>query len=1403
MFISTFQSKRILRLLGAVSFLACLVLTKAESSWVIVDGHQAHPTKIITKAAGDLAAELRHADLNQVIKASGSVVVHQFSKLSGLMVLDLAPNAQQTLSGRQEVESDKALQAEALMERIQFLRQSGHFEYVEPNYIRQALGDVSDPAYADGRLWGLDNDGKTGGKVNADIDVDLAWDVTTGSKGVVVAVIDSGIRYSHQDIAGNMWINPGETPDDGIDNDLNGVVDDIYGFNTILQNGDPLDVIDHGTNVASVIGATSDDKDVVGVAQEVSLMAIKALTEFGGEDANLIQGIEYAVIMGADIINASWGEYATSQALFDAVAMAQSEGILFVAGAGNDGLNTDVTGFYPASYDLDNIISVASFDRYDLLADHSNYGQNTVDIAAPGREIYMAGSGDDAGVAGGVGVLPDEDYDYADGTSFAAPHVSGVAVLLKSLFPDAMATELKEMILASAVEAPAYANKVTTNGRLNAFNAMQVEPDGLMEVTIDPPSGSVLLTGEPQAIVVRVTDLVGIPDATVVAMSGNGEVINFMNDGQSPDAGAGDARYTAGVVLSGIGDIEMSIQVTHPNLPPVETTVRYTLVERPKNNDFEQASKLDPEGQTVATYSKFADFEEEEPFHAGVSRVGDTLWWTWSPAKSGLAIIDSAGSGYDTIIAVYQGDTFENLVEVASVDEFMGRNAAYLQLEVTAGETYRIVVGSYGEDRGGSLRLRVEPDGQADWLAPVVVIQSPSDGVITNQSQIDISGYAFDPEPGVYGIKEVVIRVNGELAGGAAKGTNQWGVTANLVPGFNLIEVSAVDFSGNRSEVSQLVVRRIAANPANDHYHVAQVLSGEQGQVNGNNALATKEHREPAHAGNSGGKSVWFQYQVPGDGELIFRTRQTRFDPLLAVYQGETLDKAVLVSSNDDRARDTGMSEIVMSVSQGDVYHIALDGFGGNSGDYSLQWLWTPASLRTVQVSINGSGQVLGPLGLIPDGREIILTAEADKDHVFMGWSGLPDEVICSGSSVTLTVSSNLEIGAFFQPILLTDDFESGLNPLGYVMNGWTVVEVDGNHRLQSNLTNHGSVATFSFEGFFRAGTGSFDLGFSTEENWDLFSFSIDGKTIDTRSGDLSMLTHFFAVSEGSHRLEWNYTKDSTQSEGFDYVWIDNLDLPLAGFLYDEALLGDVSSDASHPLRLPWSGEGWYEVRGSAKNYQQINSDPEYFSVTVPQGYVMKHIQLSHYRQVGYEAHGTPMENGGFMGIGKGTSLPVIASPEDFPAAARALIGGALVGVRPGLEPGDELLDDFRKPFTFDFGDKSLLIPGVEGVIGSGSYTFMLKEGNGDPATAAAYIEWAVRMEIAQVINVYIRRGLEGTLVLEVEGQPGSNYAIESSENLIEWEEIHTCTTDNQGRFQWRGVVSEEKAQSFFRAVTK
>ena len=298
---------------------------------------------------------------------------------------------------------------------------------------------------------------------------------------------------------------------------------------------------------------------------------------------------------------------------------------------------------------------------------------------------------------------------------------------------------------------------------------------------------------KPKLSPLGVTDLVGIPDAEVKVLTADGTEYPMLNDGTPPDEAAGDAVYTFGGSISGLGDILLKILVTHPDMPSVETQVIYTLVERPKNNNFEEAEKVDPSGGVFTTYSKFADLEEGEPKHAGVQRVGDTLWWEWSPDTSGPVVIDTAGSGYDTILAVYQGNDFESLVEIGSVDQVEGRTAGYLQFIAQAGETYRIVVGSYVEDRGGSLRLRIEPNGIIDHLPPVVKITSPSDGIIFEEREIEISRYAFDPNPSVYGVKEVFLRVNGER-GGAARGIENWSVTGYLVPGLNEIEASAIDF---------------------------------------------------------------------------------------------------------------------------------------------------------------------------------------------------------------------------------------------------------------------------------------------------------------------------------------------------------------------------------------------------------------------------------------------------------------------------------------------------------------------------------------------------------------------------------------------------------------------------------
>jgi subtilisin family serine protease len=1132
---------------------------RAESPWILVDGHEAHPTKIMARLKEPAHAALRHAELTTVIKNSGSVVSRNFKGIPGLMVLDAL---EQGLAPRAERQVDKEIQAEELLDRIDFLKASGRFEYVEPNYIRQLTADVSDPAYADGRLWGLKNTGQDGGQDGADIDVDLAWDITVGSKDVVVAVIDTGIRYTHQELNGNMWVNEGETPDNGLDDDFNGVPDDLYGYNAVLQNGDPLDVEDHGTNVASVIGAESNDKDVVGVAQAVQLMALKGLGPMGGEDADLVSCIEYAVFNEADIINASWGGGAYSQSVFDAIALAQKDGILFVAAAGNEGSNNDIFAYYPSNYDLDNILSVASMDRHDLLADHSNYGSKTVDIAAPGREIYMAGSGDEASNVGtgssGTTVDPDEDYDLSDGTSFAAPHVSGVAVLLKSMFPESEAPELKEMILSSAVKSPAYLSKVSTGGRLNAYQALQVDPDGVLEVSLNPPSRSVLLQGEPQAIVVRVTDLIGIADATVTGTSSTGETIVFGNEGQDPDVKAGDALYTAGIVLPGLsGDFSITLRVEAPGKIPADVEVNYTLVPPPPNDAFSDAIKVDPSGGAYFTNSKFATMEEGEPLHDGTPRANSSLWWSWSPASSGAAIIDSAGSDFDTIIAVYDGNTLEELVPLASVDQVAGRDAGYLEFDVIAGKSYRIAVASYGAGRGGTLRLRIEPEGLPDITPPVVKISAPADGLIVTQGSINVTGYAFDPEPGAYGIKEIILKVNGELSGGSSRGTSDWESPAYLNPGLNTIKAQAVDFAGNRSDIDKIFVTYIQVEPANDHFSNAEIIVGVQGNLEGSTADASKEAGEPNHAGNEGGRSVWFRYTPEEDGTLDITLRRVRFDSLMAFYQVPADVSAKVkdlddrfVASNDDSTPQTAASRIVQALEAGLTYWIAVDGFGGEGGDFGLRYQFTASALQRIEVDASTGGTVDGPVGLVATGSELILTAKPETGHVFVGWTGAVES---SDNPLSLVADADKQVSATFAPVTVSDDFESGVATLKYDTDGaaWTVTDstsFSGNYALRSGNLGDEEASTLSLRQSFLGGRGKFDIKVSTEEGWDMVTFLMDGVVVQQWSGERDWQRYEFDIPAGEHVLEWSYAKDFANTSGDDAVYIDNVDLPLGAF---------------------------------------------------------------------------------------------------------------------------------------------------------------------------------------------------------------------------------------------------------------
>lgn len=337
-------------------------------------------------------------------------------------------------------------------------------EYVEPNYEITLDAIPNDPRFPE--LYGMRNTGQTGGTAGADIKAANAWDVFTGDPNIKIGIIDTGVDYNHPDLAANVWTNPGEIPGNSIDDDLNGYVDDVHGYDFVNNDGDPFDDNGHGSHVAGTIaGVGNNNVGVTGVNWQAKVIGIKFLSASGsGSTAGAISGVNYAITVGCKLTSNSWGGGGFSQALLDAINAAGAAGQLFVAASGNSSANTDLNPHYPSAYNSPYIISVAATDHNDNLASFSNYGATTVDLAAPGVNILSC--------------QPGGGYQMLSGTSMATPHVSGVVALAMGRFPSATNLFIKQLILNAADPKPQLAGKVLTGARLNAFLAI-ADPDTL------------------------------------------------------------------------------------------------------------------------------------------------------------------------------------------------------------------------------------------------------------------------------------------------------------------------------------------------------------------------------------------------------------------------------------------------------------------------------------------------------------------------------------------------------------------------------------------------------------------------------------------------------------------------------------------------------------------------------------------------------------------------------------------------------------------------------------------------------------------------------------------------------------------------------------------------------------
>jgi subtilisin family serine protease len=361
------------------------------------------------------------------------------------------------------VTTEEAMAALAKDARVEFAVPNTRYSLPEvtDHPGETGAGEAGSPNDLHKELYGLNNTGQTGGKVDADIDAPEAWAIHTGRNqaqgGPIIAVIDTGIDFNHPDLKANLWTNPGEIAGDGIDNDGNGVIDDVHGYNAADDNGNTMDKQGHGTHVAGTIGAVGNNgQGVVGVNQNANLMAVKIFGDNGATAAGIIRGIQYASKMGARVANNSWGGGAANEGIKEAFAQSPA---LHILSAGNNGEDNDPIARYPGDYDLPNFVRVAATDHNDNLASFSNYAKLTVELGAPGVKT--------------LSTVPGGGYGAKSGTSMATPHVAGAAGLIASFYPEISNEELKKRLMDGVEQVPSLQNKTITGGRLNVYNSIK------------------------------------------------------------------------------------------------------------------------------------------------------------------------------------------------------------------------------------------------------------------------------------------------------------------------------------------------------------------------------------------------------------------------------------------------------------------------------------------------------------------------------------------------------------------------------------------------------------------------------------------------------------------------------------------------------------------------------------------------------------------------------------------------------------------------------------------------------------------------------------------------------------------------------------------------------------------
>ena len=768
-------------------------------------------------------------------------------------------------------EKRSALKSQGVESQLKEMLNSGNYEYVEPNWMISINSTPFDSSYLNGELWGLKNRGNKGGTIGIDANLEDAWEITTGSKDVIVAVIDTGIRYTHNDLKANMWKNLNEIPDNGIDDDRNGYVDDIYGINGISwasNKGDPMDDHGHGTHCAGTIGAQANDEGrLVGVAWNLKLMALKFLAADGrGFMDHSVTCIDYAIANGAQVINASYSSPSYSQNEYLAIKRAHEAGIVFIPAAGNDSKNNDRRPSYPNSYNLENIISVSAIDRFGGLASFSNWGLQTADIGAPGVSILSSFNSSDS------------SYMTWDGTSMAAPHVAGAAALLLSIEPNLTPSQVRKRLIDTAKPLQSLQGKTVSGGMLDVHASLAASPRSILslDVTYSPEIPD---KGGEMTITARLTSPQPVLGASVQVTLG--ENFSLLDNGFNGDEKAMDGIYSAKVFAPNFLTFDLLVTASASGFEPVSKSLPVKTIFRQQNDSFAQALSLSTSKNLTTGDNSGATVEPgEDLFSPGIS---GTMWYSWRPSRAGDATLTTFGSTFDTSLAVYQGESFGNLQRIAANDDFnKQQTTSKVEFDAEKNQLYWLQVGGMNGAVGPFKIHHPQPKESippAPVIFPPVITSKAQDLTKTEGEAISLSVDALGTPPLSY---------QWVLNGGKILGANQSSFSTSVLALEDSGQYSVIvsNQAGMASaDIANLKVRPSQNPPLNDDIENAAILEGTRGSGIAITRMATGQPNEPDHAGVSNPlHSVWWKWTAPKSGTVRVSTDGSSFDTTLAAY---------------------------------------------------------------------------------------------------------------------------------------------------------------------------------------------------------------------------------------------------------------------------------------------------------------------------------------------------------------------------------------------------------------------------------------------------------------------------------------------------------------------------------------